>query len=249
MTPALSLLLLGTLFDQSIFDQAIEKLLERKFPGAAISYVLLDTSTNAVIAQRWQSVDQPIPAGSLVKPFVALAATASGEFPTLNCDPKQCWLKRGHGSLDITNAIAQSCNSYFLQLAPRANEEFLSRFGLAAPPQNASPQTWIGLGREWKLSPLSIVRAYSLLASYPEAGPIRSGMMQSSQSGTGRAIGRRALVKTGTAACAHRAGQPGDGYVVVITHGYTLLVQMHGVPGATTAATAGKMLTAILHGK
>ena len=151
--------------------------------------------------------------------------------------------------MDITNAIAHSCNSYFLQLAPRANPDFLSRFGLAPPPSNASPQTWIGRGREWKLSPLATARAYSMLASYPDAAAIRAGMLQSSQSGTGRAIGTKALVKTGTAACAHPAGQPGDGYVVAITHGYTLLVQMHGVPGATTASTAGQMLSTIFKGK
>ena len=244
MTLALALLLLGTLYDQSI-----AKLLDRQFPSAEISYILLDTSTNAVIAQRWQHADQPIPAGSLVKPFVALAASANGKFPALTCDPKQCWLQKGHGTLDITNAIAHSCNSYFLQLAPLANPDVLSRFGLAPPPQNASPQTWIGLGREWKLSPLSIARAYSILESYPEAAPVLVGMLQSSQSGTGRALKIKALVKTGTAACSHPAGQPGDGYVVAMVHGYTLLVQVHGVPGATTAATAGRMLNTILHGK
>lgn len=244
MTPALAFLLLGTLYDQSI-----EKLLDTQFRNPAISYILLDTATGTPVAKRWKDADRPIPAGSLVKPFVALAAASKGVFPTLTCDPKQCWLKKGHGAIDVTAAIAHSCNSYFLQLAPRANPDFLSRFGLAPPPANASAQTWIGLGREWQLSPLVIARAYGLLASYPEAAAIRKGMMQSSQSGTGRAIGTKALVKTGTAACAHPAGQPGDGYVVAVTNGYTLLVQMHGVPGASTAATAGKMLSAILRGK
>ncbi len=244
MTAALAFMLLGTLYDQSI-----EKLLNSQFPNPAVSYVLLDTTTGQLVAQRWPHADRPIPAGSLVKPFVALAASSSRGFPTLTCDPQQCWLKKGHGTIDITNAIAHSCNSYFLQLASRANPDFLGRFGLTPPPANASAQTWIGLGREWQISPLAIARAYSLLASYPEAGPIRKGMMQSSQSGTGRAFGTKALVKTGTAACAHPAGQPGDGYVVAIAYGYTLLVQMHGVPGATTAATAGRMLNAILQGK
>jgi cell division protein FtsI/penicillin-binding protein 2 len=78
-------------------------------------------------------------------------------------------------------------------------------------------------------------------------------MLQSSQTGTGRAVGMRALVKTGTAACDHPAGQPGDGYVVALYPAeapkYTLLVQIHGVPGATAAAAAGKMLRTILNGK
>lgn len=244
MTTSFAFLLLGALYDQSI-----EKVLDRQFPSAAISYVLLDTSTNAVIAQRWQHPDQPVPAGSLVKPFVALAAQSNGDFSTFTCDPKQCWRKKGHGIVDIRNAIAYSCNSYFLQLASQANPDYLSRFGLMPPPSNASAQTWIGLGREWMLSPLSLAHAYSMLLQCQEAALIRSGMMLSSQSGTGRAIGIKALVKTGTAACSHPAGRPGDGYVVAITEGYTLLVQIHGVPGATTAATAGQMLKCILHGK
>jgi len=241
MTPAFAFLLFGTLYDQSV-----ERLLDRQFPGTAMSYILLDTATGTVVAQRWEKVGQPIPAGSLVKPFVGLAASSSS---TLTCDPKQCWLPKGHGTLNLTSAIAQSCNSYFLQLAPKANPDFLTRFGLLPPPPNASPQTWIGLGREWKISPLSMARAYSMIATYPGAAAVRAGMLQSSQSGTGRFIGIKALVKTGTAACSHPAGQPGDGFVVAISQGYTLLVQMHGVPGATAAATAGQMLKAIRQGK
>jgi cell division protein FtsI/penicillin-binding protein 2 len=244
MIPALAFLLLGSLYDQSM-----EKLLDRQFPDQAVSYILLDSGTGTVIAQRWPHPERPIPAGSLVKPFVALAASSKGGFPVLTCNPSQCWLQKGHGKVDITKAIAHSCNSYFLQLAPRANPDFLSRFGIEPPPQGASAQTWIGLGREWQLSPLTLARAYRLLASYPDAEPIRAGMMQSSQAGTGRAFGAKAQVKTGTAACAHPAGQPGDGYVIALVPKYVLLVQMHGVPGATTAITAGKMLRAILNGK
>ncbi len=244
MSPALALLLLGTLYDQSI-----EKLLDRQFPDQAVSYILLDNSTSTEIAKRWTHGGEPGPAGSLVKPFVALAASPDGRFPTFRCNPQQCWLKNGHGTQSITGALAHSCNSYFLQLAPQANPDFLVRFGLTAPPPNASPETWIGLGREWKIAPLAVARAYSMLASYPQAEPIRAGMLQASQSGTGRGIGRKALVKTGTAACAHPAGQPGDGYVVAIAGNYTLLVRIHGVPGANAAVTAGKMLNAIFSGK
>jgi cell division protein FtsI/penicillin-binding protein 2 len=248
MTPALAFLLLGTLYDQSI-----AKLLDRRFTDPAVSYVLLDAADGTVIAQRWQHPESAVPAGSLVKPFLALAASSNGQFPVLSCNPKHCWHPKGHGTVDITKAIANSCNSYFLQLAPHANADFLSRFGLTPPPHGASVQTWIGLGREWKLSPLALARAYSMVARDPQSELIRSGMLQSSQSGTGRAIAMKALIKTGTAACAHPAGQPGDGYAVVLyppeAPKYTLLVQIHGVPGATAAVTAGKMLRAVLDGK
>jgi len=244
MTPALAFLLLGTLFDQSI-----EKVMNQQFPDPALSYVVLDSVAGKVIAQRWKNADRPVPVGSLVKPFLALAASRAGQFPEYTCNPKQCWLPRGHGSIGITQAIAHSCNSYFLQIASKADPDFLSRFGLTSPPRNASAQTWIGLGREWKLSPLAVVEAYRMLAANPQAEPIRAGMLRSSQTGTGKAFGRKTMVKTGTAPCSHVAELPGDGYVVAITPKVTLLVQMHGAPGAVVAATGGKMLRVLLDGK
>ena len=244
MMHGLAFLLLGSLFDQSI-----AALLGKQFPDPAVSYIVLDSATGKLLAQRWDRADRPVPVGSLVKPFVAMAASPDGKFPVFTCNPKQCWLARGHGRMEITAAIQHSCNSYFLQLAPGANADFLSRFGLTPPPSNASAETWIGLGREWKLPPISVAQAYRMLASYPQAQPIREGMIQSARSGTGKAFGGGAMVKTGTAACSHLAGQPGDGYVVAFTAKYTLLVQMHAAPGATTAATGGKMLRAILNGK
>src|SRR3954470_23100460 len=98
MIPALAFLLIGG----GLYDQSIEKVLDRQFRDSAISYLLLNTATGEVVAQRWQRPERPVPAGSLVKPFVALAASSNGKFPVLTCDPKNCWLRKGHGEMDIT---------------------------------------------------------------------------------------------------------------------------------------------------
>jgi cell division protein FtsI/penicillin-binding protein 2 len=248
MTPVLTLLLLG-----SLYDQWIEKQIDKTIPNSAqVSYILLDTRSGTVVAQRWEQPERPIPVGSLVKPFLALAYGTGESFPVYECRPKECWLKKGHGTVDITAAVAQSCNSYFLQLAPGITPDALHRFGLASP-ADTSAETLIGLGGQWKISPLALARAYGLLAADLRAAPIRRGMLESSQHGTGRAIAMKALVKTGTAPCEHPKHLPGDGYVVALyppeAPKYTLLLQMHGVPGATAAATAGKMLRTILTGK
>jgi penicillin-binding protein 2 len=49
----------------------------------------------------------------------------------------RCWKKGGHGSVDLHQAIAQSCDVYFYQLGQRlgvnAIAEYARRFGLGAP--------------------------------------------------------------------------------------------------------------------
>jgi len=49
----------------------------------------------------------------------------------------RCWKKRGHGSVDLRQAIAQSCDVYFYQVGQRlginAIAEYARRFGMGAP--------------------------------------------------------------------------------------------------------------------
>ncbi|QGP78529.1 penicillin-binding protein 2 [Sphingobium sp. CAP-1] len=69
------------------------------------------------------------PPGSTVKPMVALALLEAGIGPqeTVNCPGAirvgntlfHCHKKRGHGSLNMRGAIAQSCDIYFYQMAQR----------------------------------------------------------------------------------------------------------------------------------
>jgi hypothetical protein len=223
-----ALLLAGTLYDQSV-----SKLLQERFQNPAVSYLVLDAGSGELIASHWTDLETPRSVGSLMKPL--LAAKYQGEFPVLQCDPKRCW--RSHGRVDIVEALAQSCNSYFLQLAARFRASGLS------------PEALIGLGDENKVAPLWLARAYCKI----DREPIRRGLRASAQHGTGRAVGMDALVKTGTAPCTHQRRAPGDGYSIALYPSnaprYALMVELHGAPGAKAAEVAGKILRVIAEGR
>lgn len=238
----------------SLPDQSAAILLDRAFADPRVSYLLLDAVSNRIIASRWDHAESPAPVGSLVKPFTALAyaETHNFHFPVFDCDAAQCWLPQGHGRMDIVHAISHSCNSYFLQLArdvnPAAIEAVAERFALNPPDPASTPAALIGLGATWRIAPQRVALAYSELprrSSEPGVAEILAGMLLSAKSGTGRAAGKNAYVKTGTATCIHEPREKGDGYVVAIfptdTPRYTLLTRVHGVPGASAASTAGRM--------
>jgi hypothetical protein len=57
---------------------------------------------------------------------------------------------RAHGPIDLENAIAQSCNTYFLELAAgldrKRAEQTFARYGLAGPSADAGTESLVGLG-------------------------------------------------------------------------------------------------------
>ncbi|HEV2689326.1 MAG TPA: penicillin-binding transpeptidase domain-containing protein [Bryobacteraceae bacterium] len=240
----------------SLPDQSAAIVLDRAFPDPGVSYLLLDAPSGRVIASRWEHPEEPAPVGSLVKPFTALAygETHDFRFPVFTCqgDVSHCWLPQGHGRMEITTAIAHSCNAYFLELArdvkPEALESVTCRFSVNPPEPWSLPPALIGLHGSWKILPLAIARAYSELAKRsiePGINEVLTGMALSARFGTGRAAGKGAYVKTGTAPCIHAEHQAGDGYVIALyptdAPRYTLLVRVHGVPGAVAAVTCGRM--------
>ena len=83
--------------------------------------------------------------GSTIKPIVALSALENGIISpnfTVKCNGKtemygqtyHCWKKKGHGFVDLRNAMKQSCDSYFYEIARRLGVDKLSetakKFGL-----------------------------------------------------------------------------------------------------------------------
>ena len=244
-----------------LFARSASTLLDRKFNAPDLSYLLLDLADGKFIASRWNSPDEAVPIGSLVKPFTAAAyaETHFFRFPHYTCEGRaSCWLPRGHGQLGIVGAVAQSCNSYFTQLAAEVTPVLVAKisqqFGLNGPGSNASAEDMAGKNGAWRETPMAVARAYAELLrrrSQPGASEIIAGMAGSAQSGTAQAIfhavpGIPALAKTGTAPCTHRDHAPGDGFVVVAwpadSPRYLLLVRQHGAPGSHAAATAGRML-------
>lgn len=251
--------------ETTLFSQSALKALDHSFPGPDISFLLLNTHTGHIIASRWDHLETPIPMGSLLKPFAAAAYGEKHDFqyPSYICrgSATGCWRPRGHGKVNLTAAIAYSCNSYFRMLtAEMTASDMIStarRFGLENPPANVAGAEFAGLGSHWRLSPLQTARAYLDLAQQrddPALRQIVEGMAESAQKGTGAEIGRAlhgssALAKTGTAVCTHSQRAAGDGFAVVLVPAdaprILLMVRVHGVPGSHAARVAGQMLQQI----
>ncbi len=246
----------------SLFSQSAVLVLEREFSSSDISYLLFDARTGTLLSSRWEDPAKPIPLGSLIKPFTALAyaETHQYQFPTHVCrgEASGCWQVRPHRKLDLVSAISVSCNSYFRALAENLTGEQLipvaNRFGLDPPDPALSGSSLMGLGDQWPIAPIKMGRAYLELyhrRDQPVVREILAGMAQSARNGTGKGVGvalkrADALVKTGTAPCTHTHSAPGDGFVVAMVPAnqpeLLLLVQVHSVPGATASLTAGRML-------
>lgn len=249
----------GSPEDQSLFAQSAAALLQRDFAAPTISYLLLEAKSGKVLASRWNDPDRPIPMGSLVKPFAAIAyARTHDRFPEHTCPGGQaCWLPRGHGRLNIERAIALSCNAYFDFLVEDVSaaeaQEVLRNVGIDAPSTGPTPEQMVGLDGSWRIQPIQMARAYLELGRHPLDRGVRqvlAGMAESARTGTGQGVDRAlrrggALTKTGTAPCTH-GGAPGDGFVLAMSPAdapsILLLVRVHGVPGSYAAVTAGQML-------
>jgi cell division protein FtsI/penicillin-binding protein 2 len=234
------------------FQAALCFLLTSALHAADVNYLVVDIRTRQILTQDWPDADKPIPVGSLVKPFLALAA--SGPFPTLDCHGSvdHCWLRKGHGRIGFRDALANSCNAYFLQLARDVDAHSLAvvaqKFGIP-PPDLETPEARIGLGRDWRISPLALTLAYCELTSRsaePRLAEILAGLKQASASGTASAIGGNALAKTGTAPCIAQRKHKGDGFTMVLYPAaaprLAILVRVHGVPGAEAAKSAAIIL-------
>ena len=249
--------------DPALFAQSAARIFDREFAGDEISYLLFDAESGALLTARWPGADQAIPLGSLVKPFTALAYAGhhAYRYPVYTCHGAAggCWRPSPHGRLNIVSALAVSCNAYFRDLTSRLTgeqmQEVAARFGLDPPDPGLSGAALMGIGEQWPISPLHMAGAYLELVrrrNDPGVWQILAGLAQSAQRGTGSAAGHAlqysdALVKTGTAVCRHEKRAPGDGFVVALVPAdqpkFLLMVRVHGVPGATAAATAGRMLS------
>lgn len=247
---------------KTLFSQSAIRILDSEFQDPGISYLLFDARTQVLLSSRWEDAARTIALGSLVKPFTALAYGEAHAFayPTHVCkgEASGCWQIHQHGEVDIVSAMAVSCNSYFRALAANLNGEQMlgiaNAFGLDAPDPELAGDSLMGLGEQWRISPLHMARAYLELyrrRDQPGVRELLNGLAQSARRGTGAAIGRalqptEALVKTGTAPCTHIHPAPADGFVVALVPAnqpeILLMIRVHGVAGARAAITAGRML-------
>jgi cell division protein FtsI/penicillin-binding protein 2 len=271
----------------NLYGQATSVMLDRSFPSPSVEYLLMDIQTGQTVAMRWKQPETAIPVGSLLKPFVALAYSGadtsqhfsgnqaganSRQFPVVHCHGKSdgCWHTGGHGSLPLEQALAKSCNAYFLALArdlieTNGNrlERMTAAYGLPAVPASATAPMLIGVTSEWRVPPAALVRAYATLVEQSNDSVVArllTGMrMAASPGGTAAKIGVQrggALAKTGTAPCVPIHGSSasqclvnGDGLVLVLAPAenprLALLVRQRGTTGAQTAEVAGAMLRVV----
>jgi penicillin-binding protein 2 len=116
-----------------------------------------------------RAVQAAYPPGSTIKPMMGLAglfhglrtddtATWCPGWYVLEGDPHRyrCWNKGGHGHMNLHEAIAQSCDVYFYQLAFELGIDrmhgFLAQFGLGAKTGIDLPSEVAGVNpsRDWK---------------------------------------------------------------------------------------------------
>jgi cell division protein FtsI/penicillin-binding protein 2 len=232
-------------------DASLALVSDRELPGG-VEYLLARASDASILASRWPHASTPAPPGSVVKPFLTLAYGEGHAFRYPEFECQGCWLARGHGRIGIVSALAESCNSYFLELAsatpPDAVERIAARYGLEPPP-DSSPDTLIGRYGRWRCAPVSVVRAFSELLNRQLDGGVATvlaGMRLAARSGTASGCGAKAAAKTGTAPCSHGMGAPGDGLAAVLFPGaepeFILLARAHGTTGAETARMCGRFL-------
>ena len=244
---------------QDLHAQAAAAILARDFTSPDLSYLLLDED-GRIIAQRWEHAERDVPVGSLVKPFLAVAyGQTHQKFPRFRCvGKKTCWLARGHGTLQIRDAIAFSCNSYFHQMVASAGSNFeraYKSFGLHGDlrPQQAPASSG-------SAAPLRLAQTYLELTRHshdPAVIPVLEGLALSARKGTSKAAGAQlpnipTLAKTGTAPCTHAKRAPGDGFALLMAPAdhprAVLLVRLHGRPGYIAAGVAGRMMAEVESG-
>ena len=238
---------------QDLHAQSAAAVLARDFADPNLSYLLLDQD-GQVMAQRWEESERDIPVGSLTKPFMAVAyGRTHRSFPKFRCTGgRTCWLRRGHGTLQVREAIGFSCNSYFHQLVAGAGPGFrsaMTSFALHSADEQTNTFT--------AASPLALARAYLDLtrqAREPSVAPALQGLALSAKTGTAKAAsvelpGINLLAKTGTAPCTHKKKAPGDGFALVMFPAEkpraVLLVRLHGRPGYMAAEVAGRMIAKV----
>ncbi|MBX9621148.1 MAG: penicillin-binding protein 2 [Alphaproteobacteria bacterium] len=122
---------------------------------------------NPYVPMTNKAISGLYPPGSTIKMFVALAALESGiidKNTTVYCPgyfyvgdhPFHCWKKHGHGSINVSNAISESCDVFFYEIAKRVGIDRLSAtfksIGLGEGGLEGFPHCKKGLvpTKEWK---------------------------------------------------------------------------------------------------
>ena len=162
------------------------------------NYVAVSSDPQAPLFNR--AAEGKYPPGSTLKPFTAMAAlldgkvtlkekikdTGSWRYPGDEANSyANCWKRSGHGNLNVTGAITNSCNYFFAEMGYRLEMEglrkYLVQFGLGEKtgieipetagllpenPQGQNQAPWAGFGQSNQLySPLQLANYIATLVS------------------------------------------------------------------------------------
>jgi stage II sporulation protein D len=184
-------------------------------PDEADGAAVVDLSTGElVLAHHPQVLARAYPPGSVLKLVTAYAALSHDVDPstverctgsaTLLGDRYKCWDASGHGDVDLTRALALSCNLYFNRLGARLSPDaFLSSAralglgrstasGLAAEEPGALPSglatkelitVAAGDGYQVSVTPLQLLQLAAAVAGRGQARPLTQTGAKSSRPG------------------------------------------------------------------
>ncbi len=162
------------------------------------NYAAVSTDPQAPLFNR--AAEGKYPPGSTLKPFTAMAAlldgkvtikekikdTGSWRYPGDEANSyANCWKRSGHGNLNVTGAITNSCNYFFAEMGFRLEMEglrkYLVQFGLGEKtgieipetagllpenPQGQNQAPWAAFGQSNQLySPLQLANYIATLVS------------------------------------------------------------------------------------
>ncbi len=163
------------------------------------------------------------PPGSTFKMVVAMAALEAGVvtpettffcpgYLRLGKSLFHCWKRGGHGRVNLLEAITQSCDVYFYEIARKVGvdriAEMANRFGLGKMPEINLPAARAGLipTRAWKLA--SIGRRWQqgetlvtgIGQGYVQASPLQLALMTARLANGGRPVAAKLVVERGAEA-------------------------------------------------
>ncbi len=214
----------------------------------SLQWLALDLQSRTEL-HHWAHSETPVSMGSLLKPFLSIAYRFTHvAWPVSYCagSSSGCWFSKGHGKQNIVQALANSCNAYFLRLAAAVDRAALDTtclvYGLQRPRRELTAANLIGLAEGWPQSPRDVARSFARLASNAsdkDVGVVLTGMAHCAASGTARGAGFDCFAKTGTAPCSHLPRSEGDGFAIAIyprdQPRRLVLVERHGTTGAVAA--------------
>ncbi len=217
--------------------------------GSAATLSWIAATDGRVSKAEYADADRAVNMGSLLKPFLATAYLRRGQTPpVVECRGLEqgCWKSDGHGRLKLPEAIAYSCNVYFLQIARELDRAALDllclSYGLDPAGREWSPSRLVGLDGGWPQTPRAVVQAFAKWTREGKdssVGPVLRGMALCARSGTARDCDWACYAKTGTAGCSHQRSGAGDGYAVAVypleDPRHALLVMQHNTTGARAA--------------